>query len=123
MNHVRKVCYVTGTRADFGLMQSTLQIMQHSEALELSILVTGMHLSRDYGLTVDQIRAAGLPVTARIELEDGRSSGALMAKNVGRMLIGFTEKLESIRPDIVLVPGDRGEMRAGALARVHLNSP
>jgi GDP/UDP-N,N'-diacetylbacillosamine 2-epimerase (hydrolysing) len=123
MKPLRKICYITGTRADFGLMQSTLQLIHRTEALELSILVTGMHLSRHYGLTVEQITAAGLPVTAQIEVEDGLSTGALMAKNIGRMLIGFTEALESLRPDVVLVLGDRGEMLAGALAAVHLNIP
>ena len=62
MSHRRKVCYITGTRADFGLMQSTLQRIQQSEALELSLIVTGSHLLPEYGLTVVQIEAAGLPI-------------------------------------------------------------
>lgn len=123
MSGVRKVCYITGTRADFGLLQSTLQLIRRSEALDLSIIATGMHLSRDYGLTVDHIRAAGLDVAARIEVEQGPSTGALMAKNIGRMLIGITTALEQVRPDIVMVLGDRGEMLAGALAAIHLEIP
>lgn len=123
MSGARKVCYITGTRADFGLLQSTLQLIRRSEALELSIVVTGMHLSRDYGLTVEHIRAAGLDVAAQIEVEEGPSTGALMAKNIGRMLIGITTALESVRPDIVMVLGDRGEMLAGALAAIHLKIP
>jgi GDP/UDP-N,N'-diacetylbacillosamine 2-epimerase (hydrolysing) len=119
----RKVCYITGTRADFGLMQSTLQRIQRSEHLELSVIVTGMHLLQEYGLTVSDIEAAGLPIAARVAVEEGPPTGALMAKNVGRMLIGFTTALESIRPDAVLVLGDRGEMLAGALAAIHLNIP
>jgi GDP/UDP-N,N'-diacetylbacillosamine 2-epimerase (hydrolysing) len=117
----RKVCYITGTRADYGLMQSTLQRIQQSETLELSIIVTGMHLLPEYGLTVSQIEAAGLPIAARVVIEDGLSTGARMAKNIGRMLIGFVEVLESIQPDIVMLLGDRGEMLAGALAAIHLN--
>ena len=123
MKPVRKICYITGTRADFGLMQSTLQRIQQSEMLELSIIVTGMHLLREYGLTVSQIEAAGLPIAARVAVEDGPPTGALMAKNVGRTLIGQVEALETIRPDIVMVLGDRGEMLAGALAAIHLNIP
>ncbi|MBA2402575.1 MAG: UDP-N-acetylglucosamine 2-epimerase (hydrolyzing) [Bradyrhizobium sp.] len=120
---VRKVCYITGTRADFGLMQSTLQRIQQSETLELSLIVTGMHLLPEYGLTVVQIEGAGLPVAARVAVEDGLPTGARMARNVGRMLIGFVEALEKIDPDIVLVLGDRGEMLAGALAAIHLDIP
>jgi GDP/UDP-N,N'-diacetylbacillosamine 2-epimerase (hydrolysing) len=119
----RKVCYVTGTRADFGLMQSTLQRIQRSEMLELSVIVTGMHLLGEYGLTVSDIEAASLPIAARVAVEGGPPTGALVAKNMGRMLIGLVEALESIRPDIVLVLGDRAEMLAAALAAIHLNIP
>jgi GDP/UDP-N,N'-diacetylbacillosamine 2-epimerase (hydrolysing) len=119
----RKVCYITGTRADFGLMQSTLQRIQQSNGLELSIIVTGMHLLRQYGSTVSQIEATGLPIAARVAVEDGPPTGALMAKNIGRMLTGFVETLEANQPDIVIVLGDRGEMLAGALAAIHLNIP
>lgn len=119
----RKVCYITGARADFGLMQSTLQRIQQSKTLELSLIVTGMHLLPEYGLTVDQIEAAGLPIAARVAVEGGLPTGALMARNVGRMLIGFVEALEKIAPDLVVVLGDRGEMLAGALAAIHLDIP
>jgi GDP/UDP-N,N'-diacetylbacillosamine 2-epimerase (hydrolysing) len=119
----RRVCYISGTRADFGLMQSTLQRIHESDALELAIVVTGMHLQAEYGLTVMHIEETGLPIAARVAVEDGPPSGALMARNIGRMLIGFVDALEAIRPDIVVVLGDRGEMLAGALAAVHLNIP
>ena len=119
----RKVCYITGTRADFGLMQSTLLRIRQSDVLELSIIVTGMHLLSEYGLTISEIRAAGLPVTAQVAVEEGPPTGASMAKNIGRMLIGFVEALETIQPDIVMVLGDRGEMLAGAVAAIHLGIP
>lgn len=121
MSDRRRVCYVTGTRADFGLMQSTLRRIQESPALELSVLVTGMHLQEEYGLTVRDIEASALPIAARVEIEPGEPSGALMAKNIGRMLIGFTEALTRVRPEVVLLLGDRGEMLAGALAAIHLD--
>jgi len=119
----RKVCYITGTRADFGLMQSTLQHIRQSSTLELSLIVTGMHLLREHGLTVAEIERADLPIVARIAVEEGAPTGALMAKNIGRMLVGFVEALEVARPDVVVVLGDRGEMLAGALAAIHLNVP
>lgn len=119
----RKLCYITGARADFGLMQSTLQQIQQSGMLDLRVIVTGMHLLRDHGLTVTEIERAGLPIAARIAVEEGVPTGALMARNIGRMLVGFVEALEAMRPDMVLVLGDRGEMLAGALAAIHLNIP
>jgi GDP/UDP-N,N'-diacetylbacillosamine 2-epimerase (hydrolysing) len=63
---MRKVLYVTGTRADYGLMASTLARIAAHPALSLQVAVTGMHLSEAYGLTVREIEAAGLPIVARI---------------------------------------------------------
>lgn len=119
----RRVCYISGARADFGLMQSTLQRIHKSDAFELSIVVTGMHLLVEHGFTVRQIEEAGLPIAARIGVKEGPPSGALMARNIGLMLMGFVDALEAIRPDVVLLLGDRGEMLAGALAAIHLNIP
>jgi GDP/UDP-N,N'-diacetylbacillosamine 2-epimerase (hydrolysing) len=120
---MRKICYVSGTRADFGLMQSTLLAIQARPSMELAIVVTGMHLSERYGNTVDDIVRAGLPVTQRVPVQMDPPTGATMARNVGRMLTAFVDAFEEIRPDVVLLLGDRGEMLAGALAAIHLNIP
>lgn len=117
----RKICYITGTRADFGLMQSTLQAIHRSDDLALSIIVTGMHLAEQYGSTIDAIVAAGLPVSARVACDHARPNGATMARNIGKMLIGLVDVLSDIKPDLVLLLGDRGEMLAGALSAIHLN--
>lgn len=119
----RKVSYVTGTRADFGLMRSTLAALRDSEVLELSIVVTGMHLSDKYGRTADDIKDAGLPVNAIVEVDLTSATGATMARNLGKMLAGFVDAFLEIQPDLVLVLGDRGEMLAGALSAIHLNIP
>lgn len=120
---MRKICYITGTRADFGLMQNTLQAIHRFEGLELSMLVAGMHLDARYGRTICDIESSGLPITACVEFEPGPATGAKMARDIGRMLLGFTDALSSIRPDMLLLLGDRGEMLAGALAAIHLNIP
>lgn len=119
----RKVCYVSGTRADFGLMQSTLTAINADPQLELSIVVTGMHLLPRYGNTVAEIERFGLPVTHRVPVNMDPATGATMARNVGRMLTSFVDAFETIGPDLVLLLGDRGEMLAGALAAIHLNIP
>jgi GDP/UDP-N,N'-diacetylbacillosamine 2-epimerase (hydrolysing) len=119
----RRVCYISGTRADFGLMRSTLQILRDHLELDLSVIVTGMHLSQAYGHTADEIEAAGLRIAARVPVPLEPATGATMARNLGTMVTAFTDALESERPDIVLLLGDRGEMLAGALAAIHLNIP
>lgn len=120
---IRKICYITGTRADFGLMQATLEAIHRSDDFSLSIVVTGMHLDEQYGNTVNDITAAGLPVSARVMVDHAFASGAAMARNIGKMLLGLVDALCDIRPDVVLLLGDRGEMLAGALAGLHLNIP
>lgn len=121
---MRHVCYVSGTRADFGLMRRTLDAIAEADGLQLSIVATGMHLDERYGMTIRDIEAAGLPVAARIAMEDrGPATGATMARDIGRMLDGMVDAFERLRPDLVLLLGDRGEMLAGAIAALHLNIP
>ena len=117
----RRIAYVSGSRADFGLMESTLQSIRACDDLSLGIIVTGMHLAPDHGNTVREIEAAGLPIEARIPVNLLPATGRTMACGIGRMLCGLTEHLAEHRPDLVLLLGDRGEMLAGALAAVHLN--
>ncbi|HZQ74395.1 MAG TPA: UDP-N-acetylglucosamine 2-epimerase [Burkholderiales bacterium] len=117
------MCYISGSRADFGHVESTLTRAHRSGALDISVCVTGMHLLPSFGLTVRDIEASALRITARIPVPLEDSTGASMAKGIGRELIGITEALERERPDLTLVLGDRGEMLAGALASIHLGIP
>jgi GDP/UDP-N,N'-diacetylbacillosamine 2-epimerase (hydrolysing) len=120
---VRRILYITGTRADFGLMQSTLARLDADPRLALKVVATGMHLDPAYGLTVGEIEQAGLTIAARVGIETGTPTGALMGANVGRMLTGFIPVLQAEAPHLVLLLGDRGEMLAGAIAALHLNIP
>jgi GDP/UDP-N,N'-diacetylbacillosamine 2-epimerase (hydrolysing) len=119
----RKIYYISGTRADFGLMRATLEAMRDTADLEIAVIVTGMHLSPKYGETVVEIEDARLPIKARIAVDLEEATGATMARNMGTMLSGFASVLEADRPDVLLLLGDRGEMLAGALAAIHLNIP
>lgn len=120
---MRRVCYISGTRADFGLMAHTLDLAQRSGRLEVSVCVTGAHLNPAFGETVHEIEAAGLCISGRVPVSLDGTTGAVMAQALGAELIGITEVLERDRPDLVLVLGDRSEMLAGALAAIHLNIP
>lgn len=120
---MRRIVYITGTRADYGLMQSTLQRIAQSSQLELSLAVTGMHLDPGYGETVHEIEASGLNIAARIPVRLHSDNGGVMARAIAHELLGMVDTLERERPDMVLLLGDRGEMLAGALAAIHLNIP
>ncbi|MCF8719382.1 UDP-N-acetylglucosamine 2-epimerase [Nitrospina gracilis] len=120
---MRKILYVTGTRADFGLLRATLERIHHDPELDLALCVTGMHLSEHFGNTVTEIESSGLRIAARIPVALDETSGASMARALGTELIGMIDALEFEQPDAVLVLGDRGEQLAGALAAIHLNLP
>jgi GDP/UDP-N,N'-diacetylbacillosamine 2-epimerase (hydrolysing) len=119
----RRICYVTGTRADFGLMQTSLQAIHGHTELILEIVVTGMHLSSVHGHTVKEIRDASLPIRAEYPVPLDPATGATMGRNLGRMVMSFVDEWASDPPDVVLLLGDRGEMLAGAIAAIHLNLP
>lgn len=120
---VRQVLYLSGTRADFGLMQSTLLLAASHPALQVAVAVTGTHLSAAHGHTVDEIRAAGLPVAAELPLDVSTRTPASMSAAVAQCLQGMGQLLEAQRPDLLLLLGDRGEMLAGAIAALHLGLP
>jgi GDP/UDP-N,N'-diacetylbacillosamine 2-epimerase (hydrolysing) len=120
---MRYVCYVTGTRADFGLMASTLRRAADDPRLRLGLLVTGMHLSPLYGETVREIRDSSLPIVGTVEVGVDHPTGESMAQGIATMLAGFTTALAREKPDVVLLLGDRGEMLAGAIAAIHLGIP
>jgi GDP/UDP-N,N'-diacetylbacillosamine 2-epimerase (hydrolysing) len=120
---MRRIYYVTGTRADYGLMQSTLRAINECDGLDLSLVVTGMHLSKKYGLTVNEIKKAAFNVIAKIPIPFSKNDSANMAVGVGKIILACTRLFQENRPDVVLVLGDRGEMLAATIAAVHLGIP
>ena len=116
----RRLVYLSGTRADFGLMARTLQRIAATPGLDLQLAVTGMHLSPEHGMTVQEVRASGLPISAEIPMDLNARSGQGMATGIADCLRGLSEVLARERPDLLLVLGDRGEMLAGAVAALHL---
>ena len=111
----RRVLYLTGTRADFGLMLPTLRAIAARPGLELGLVVTGMHLSSRYGHTVDEVRASGLPVQATLPVGVDEDSGVAMARAAAGVAQGVAEQFALHRPDACLLLGDRWEMLATAM--------
>lgn len=119
----RRVIYLSGTRADFGLMAGTLHRIAATKGLSVQVAVTGAHLSPEHGQTVQEIRASGLPVCAEIAMDMSTRTGRSMALGIADCLHGMTELLAREQPDFLLLLGDRGEMLAGAIAALHLSVP
>jgi GDP/UDP-N,N'-diacetylbacillosamine 2-epimerase (hydrolysing) len=109
----RTICFVTGTRAEFGLMESTLRAIEKKSRLQ--IVVTGMHLSARHGKSLNAIRAAGWKIDAIVPWKESGEPGALAA-STGAAISGLAKTFSKLKPDIVLVVGDRVEAFAGAVA-------
>jgi GDP/UDP-N,N'-diacetylbacillosamine 2-epimerase (hydrolysing) len=119
----RRIVYLSGTRADFGLMNATLQRIAGTPGLALWVAVTGMHLSAAHGCTADEVRASGLDVCAEIPVDMSTRTGHSMALGIAECLRGMADLLAREQPTLLLLLGDRGEMLAGALAALHLSVP
>ena len=123
MSDPRRILYLSGTRADFGLMRACLQHIAAHPLLQLRLAVTGMHLCHEFGHTVDEIEASGLRIAARIPTDVAARDGAGMARAVAQTLLGVAAELQREPCDALLLLGDRGEMLAGATAALHLGVP
>jgi GDP/UDP-N,N'-diacetylbacillosamine 2-epimerase (hydrolysing) len=120
MAEVCHVAYLTGTRADFGLMSETLRHIAATPGLQLEVIATGMHLSEAHGRTIEEVRAAGLRIAAEIPMDMSTRTPESMALGLADCLRGVTQVLHRDKPDVLLLLGDRGEMLAGAIAALHL---
>jgi len=120
---MRKVIYVTGTRADYGLMKNTLKMLNSSPKIKLSICITGMHLLPEFGNTETEIEGDEINICERIRVDLDSISGESMAKALSIQLSEMLKVFQREEPNIVLLLGDRGEMLAAAIAAVHLNIP
>lgn len=119
----RKIAVITGTRADYGIYYSVLKEIDKNPKLELQLIVCGMHLCPEFGMTVKEIEKDGFEISDKIETIIASDTGSAMAKSIGLTLINITQSLERLKPNIVLILGDRGEMMAAALAAIHMNIP
>lgn len=116
MNTRRKICVVTGSRAEYGLLFWLMKDINADPELELQVAVTGMHLSPEFGLTVTEIEKNGLPISARVEMLLSSDTASGIAKSVGLGVIGFSDALASLKPDLMVVLGDRFEILAAVQA-------
>ncbi len=122
MSNPKKILYITGTRADFGLMQSVLGALDSVPEYTVELLVTGMHLMPQFGNTIEQVYAAGYPVH-RLEAVFQQDSKASMAAFLGEVTHQGTALVEAIQPDMILLLGDRAEMLAGAIIGAYMYIP
>ncbi|MBW3019078.1 UDP-N-acetylglucosamine 2-epimerase (hydrolyzing) [Candidatus Woesearchaeota archaeon] len=120
---MKKIIYVTGSRAEYGVMKLLLKKLNQHPSFELSLIVTGMHLAGEFGHTLKDIENDGFKIAGIVDMERANDTNADMAKSIGRAIIGITNQLEKARPHLVILAGDRGEMLAAAIAAASINIP
>lgn len=118
-----KICVATGTRAEYGLLKPLLDKIKGNKDFILEILVTGAHLSAEFGFTYRQIAEDGFIDTALVDMLMSSDSASGIVKSMGIGLIGYAEALERIKPDLIIILGDRYEMLAVATASLILKIP
>jgi GDP/UDP-N,N'-diacetylbacillosamine 2-epimerase (hydrolysing) len=119
----RKICVITGTRAEYGLLRWVMEGIRETPGLELQIIATGMHLSPEFGLTYREIEHDGFPIDRKVEMLLSSDSAVGLAKSMGLGLIGSGDALQQLRPDLMLVLGDRFEIFSAVAAAMVARIP
>jgi UDP-N-acetylglucosamine 2-epimerase (non-hydrolysing)/GDP/UDP-N,N'-diacetylbacillosamine 2-epimerase (hydrolysing) len=119
----RRICVVTGTRAEYGLLYWLMKEIQDDPDLELQIIATGMHLSPEFGSTYKTIEENGFVIDAKVEMLLSSDTPVGITKSIGLGVIGFADALERLKPDILVLLGDRYEILAAAQAALVARIP
>lgn len=119
----RKVCVVTGTRAEYGLLRWVMQGIRDTPGLQLQIIATGMHLAPEFGLTYREIERDGFTIDRKVEMLLSSDTPVGVSKSIGLGIIGIGEALQQLQPDLLLVLGDRFEVFAAVAAALVARIP
>jgi len=119
----RRICVITGTRADYGLLRWVMQGIKDDPELVLQVIATGMHLSPEFGLTYQAIEKDGFSIDRKLEMLVSSDSTVGIAKSMGLGLIGFADALSELRPDLMVVLGDRFEIFSAVAAALVARIP
>lgn len=123
MGNEKRICFVTGTRADYGIMSLLMRKVSEAPGVTLQIIATNMHLSPEYGMTVNEIENDGFHVDERIDSLVSGDSAAATVKSMGLTQIGMADAFARLKPDLVVILGDRYEMLAAASAALIFRIP
>lgn len=120
---MRKICVVTGSRAEYGLLSGLMRAIQEDKELQLQVIATNMHLSPEFGLTYREIEKDGFQIDKKVQMLLSSDTPNATAKSVGLATIGFADAYEDLRPDLLVVLGDRFEILAAVSAALFYKIP
>ena len=118
-----KICVATGTRAEYGLLKPLIDKIKENSSYTLQILITGAHLSPEFGLTVTQVLADGYDTVEKVEMLLSSDTATGIVKSMGLGMIGYADALERLKPDLLVILGDRYEMLAVASSALIFKIP
>lgn len=119
----RNICVITGTRAEYGLLRWVMQGIKDDPELTLQVIATGMHLSPEFGLTYREIERDGFKIDRKVEMLTSSDTSVGIAKSMGLGMIGFADALNELKPDLIVVLGDRFEIFAAVSAALVARIP
>ncbi len=119
----RKICVITGTRAEYGLLKRLMKAISDSEEFELQLIATGMHLTKKFGLTYKEIESDGFKIDKKVNIKLESDTPIGISKSTSLGLIGFSKSLQELEPDLILILGDRFEVFSAAIASMFLRIP
>ena len=123
MSAKRKICVITGTRAEYGLLRRIIGLIRASAEFELQLIATGSHLSKKYGETFREIESDGYVIDKKIDLELVRDDPVGLANSTSVGVSGFGDSFASLQPDCILVLGDRFEILSAVVAAMFARIP
>ncbi len=120
---MRKICVVTGSRAEYGLLSGLMRAIKEDSGLELQVIATNMHLSPEFGLTYRNIEEDGFFINKKVEMLLSSDTANATAKSVGLGFIGFADAYEDLKPDMIVVLGDRYEIMSAVSTALFYKIP
>ena len=120
---MRKICVITGTRAEYGLLYWLMKEIDADKDLELQIIVTGMHLSKEFGNTYQQIENDGFSINKKVDISLVSDSEVGISKSMGLAMIGLSDAFNNLKPDLIVILGDRFEIFSAASAAMIAKIP
>ncbi|AVK82795.1 UDP-N-acetylglucosamine 2-epimerase (hydrolyzing) [Lysinibacillus sp. B2A1] len=120
---MKKICVVTATRAEYGLLANLMKLIHQDNTYQLQIIVTGMHLSSEFGETYKQIEMDGFHIDEKVEMLLSSDTVVGVVKSTGLATIGFADALQRLNPDLIIILGDRYEMLAVAQTALIMQIP
>ncbi|MDD7794611.1 UDP-N-acetylglucosamine 2-epimerase [Clostridium sp. 'White wine YQ'] len=120
---MKKICVFTGTRAEYGLLKPLIRKIKEDDELTLQLIVSGSHLSPEFGMTINEIKNDGFEINEKIEMILSSDSSVGIIKSMGVGLIGYADALERLKPDLIIILGDRYEALAIATSAMIARIP